>query len=616
MTLSNFLQKVYKIPGVIFALGIIFVLSSYKVFASDMYVTPSILILPNNFFIRESSGNLAKMLSPVAKDFNTDLLGATKKINNDPGEFNKRDNLNNKLFYIEKLPNTFVIFTAPVTNYSDNFLQLLADNKSDTDINKSNQNDFYDSESNSLLNTNGSRGLNNNVKGLIQYSPVFFNIFNYDNQNAYIWGGVARGTLDIESGKGDVFFDVHCYRATSNFKRISFDAKIFSTNIGYMARYIGCSFGASSFDLRDASFVYKTGSGKSHKEEFTQDDFLFNVGRAKIFVKFDNIGINLNSGLHFGAGLSDNGDMYYFYGKGKIDWAAGCEFGFKWNTYPINKRQDLLQANFFYTRVNLALATNDDIGLGHGEFDLFFAKLGYKIEVAKFGTKRNNKVTDNTIFEAGNSNKTFKNGGYSIFINDTFMTGFFITPHFAALSLSGDFSARVTNETQMYLFFPYKWFNARGDLRATFCNAGADFLFNWTRDKFSVNLNYLFLADFSVDFKSSWLFKKNILFDGSNGAARGGFKMDDVSYNSLLFFAIGYEHRFYFSRHPNRYRHLSLFFNKTFLMPLDSGLGGSDKSSGGGGSSGSSSSSSPSISLQDVASYLLSLLEIGVKLKM
>lgn len=429
----------------------------------------------------------------------------------------------------------------------------------------------------------------------VLYKPNFFNIWSDGGGSIYSWGGEVAANYfvwgeggDARKKLGSAHYKLSFQKLTSTQEKLSFDANFFSLSIGYYWRFAGFDLEATHFGLSDFDFLYKKGdkSGR-HREKFTQDSMKLDALKLSIPLFFNApVGkVALDTFLSLGTGKSGDGDMYYFYGKfGVKDFInTGCAIFWSDEKYSLdpscplwekNRKSSSIELNFSYTRANFNLLNNSNEGLGEACAHLFLA-----------GVK-----------------------GRAVALRRPKLL---IEPGISFIAAIGDFDASVTSATQNYLFFPYKYFDAKGRANFFAFHAGVKSSLTLRRDQWIIGADYLLVGDFALDYKTKWLYKKSILYDGSAGSGKGGFFLPDWDYSSLFFLTMGYEHKFCFSKGKLR-SDLSLAIKKTFLVPIKNALNTTSGASTPSSSPSSPSSSSSSINGNFVLSYLLSLFSVSL----
>ena len=142
------------------------------------------------------------------------------------------------------------------------------------------------------------------------------------------------------------------------------------------------------------------------------------------------------------------------------------------------------------------------------------------------------------------------------------------------------------------MFFPFIYANVNGDLFAHILNFGLDFNFEKKYYNFVSNLNSIFFLNQDGKYIFDYLFKKNLIFDGSSGTEEG--KLDFVNHWGLIILDLKSE---FFVKFPKISSSVNI--SKTFIIPFYFGERNKPEFK--------------PISKNDILSYLLSGTKIGIK---
>lgn len=284
---------------------------------------------------------------------------------------------------------------------------------------------------------------------------------------------------------------------------------------------------------------------KTEEQEFLINDIKNFCINNSLGIKFNNF--EISPFVLFSVINESDGEFYYF--DGKIEIPIIRNYGFNFKFY-----NNLFCFQYHEGTLNL--------------FNTTFEPLG-------------------ALF-ANNYNFKYK---YNLLIND-----FHLNPFIGYSYFSSEFVASLTNQNQKFLFFPFIYANVNGDLFAHILNLGLDFNFEKKYYNFVSNLNSIFFLNQDGKYIFDYLFKKNLIFDGSSGTEES--KLDFVNHLGLIILDLKSEFLVKFPKISS-----SVNISKTFIIPFY--FGERNKP-------GTRPEFKP-ISKNDILSYLLSGTKIGIK---
>lgn len=353
--------------------------------------------------------------------------------------------------------------------------------------------------------------------------PLFSHSFSASSNFTHIYSDSSGTSLfyNVHS-EGELSFPHFSAGLTASYSRIyssleNITAEANAFNAGIFAKTQFVDFHANSFCLNARNLVLHI-----------DDDY--KIERSAVFGMSFLLPIKLppftiTPIFSFGTMKSENGDMHYFYSEPKIPlfYVAGAQCEVE--------------------RLKIAsLFVSSDIDLYADE------------------QNGSEKLIGSTVWAVGILSR------YEFTIKN-----FSIIPSLGFFHLDLKAKGTLTSQNQKYVLFPYKIFNLAGSAKVDALIFGA----NLTFEKSFFSLYADFTAFLCINqtgfYKTNYLYKKNLFFNGSKGSSSGEFT--GLKGNGIGFFTIATDFSI-----PVKNMSIVLSPKKTFLIPLFFNVEGIHKS--------------------------------------
>lgn len=308
------------------------------------------------------------------------------------------------------------------------------------------------------------------IYGEVSFSPSVFSRIGYllyskDSSSRYFYGGVD---CDVESDFGK-------FNVEGVFLNGKSDRKQFNGNLDFGSVFVGFENNRFSANSRISSFNFpdelKILDGKPSFKIFDSKGFLWNFGGRYAI----NSDFCLKANFLLANANSNSGDLYFFYGKPDELFLFGGKISIE---IPLD-----FEIHSIFGKMDFELQTNESINIGDLDSNLISLFLSKKF-----------------CFNIGSESHTKIYLGYM------------------HLDLLGN--CFVSNNTQTYALFPYKY--AEGNISETlhFLSMGNSFYYR--KRNFNIGFDFFYFLctknDFNGEYK--YQYKKSLFFDGSSGGKK------------------------------------------------------------------------------------------------
>ena len=324
--------------------------------------------------------------------------------------------------------------------------------------------------------------------------------------------------------KNDWFVKNNNFYVGANFFYLDSTVEYFKSSIikgDFCAEYSNDFFGF----LGDFGFFSTDSISINANNIYSQQEILGFTGKVAIPFYINDFSIKPYFG--FFSGETETGDFYWFYGniKNPYIWQYGIQLAYK---------NQNLDGFFVAGKTFIFNNENSELVKIFGKFFALTYKQSWKSAHIKF------------------------------------------EPYIGGVFFYGEFDGSLTDKTQDYLLYPYKYYKINGNVDAFAVLNGVFFEYRKCGFCFSTDFNSVFFAAQNGIYNANWKYKRNLFFNGSAG--KDSKKIDFLNLAGLISINCKAEYSFSIEK-----AEFNIFLAKDFLIPFKI----SKNSSSGGGNNSS-----------------------------